>query len=528
MKSTLTKVLILSGLVLLSSSLNALTREDITDKTKPVWTDFNATLVYQFRVNIPFGQLNRYLCLFNKTEYQRFANLQKDDEVAAYAYLTRLDQAQCGISSDNNAHLVRATQASPELPVTVEYWNGAASSDSGVYFLKTVVTEEASDGNPFGIMTLDAEAYGKQDPSKMLLRWRSKSSRLDDGSIQYKVVEWLDSNVIDQSQDPGISEEYYAVNLLYSEGDSGYGTIINKLFRPNLSSSGLYPAGIPAISGATNIAFDKDFIKFENYSDSYFYGNQQSSNVKNYTSCISRSNPWGYVPNWGYGVYDASGERNSSTFDATYVDSEGVTISVGITGFSVNPAYACRSLFDGSVVDLPLGSEECGVQAYPGPATLPSFDVPDLTVVTSLDSGSKYIVRQLKPRIVYPEVDMANCSSLTVRETLAVENHEFFEGHNLDEALPSGGAVLVNEFSSEKTRDPNYSGVSYLPLEDADGDGILNFKDAFPEDPAKFADEDFDGIDDSEDSTSNRYLFDHTQFVVPNAVEHITPSMRQP
>ena len=265
----------------------------------------------------------------------------------------------------------------------------------------------------------------------------------------------------------------------------------------------------------------------EYYADAYFFGTQQDSNVKNYTSCISRSNPWGYVPRWGYGVYDENGDRNSANFSATYVGADGNTVNLEINGFQATPPVACRSLFDGSVVDKPTYSDECPQQAYPGPATLPVVDVPDLTTITSSE-GQKYIVRQLKPRIVYPEVDMANCASLTVRDTLAVENHTFFESHSLDTALPKGGAVLVNEFSSDTTRDPNYSGVSYLPLEDADGDGIPNFKDAFPEDPARSADEDFDGIDDSEDSTSDRYLFDHTQFISPNAVEYITPSMRQP
>ncbi len=530
MKNALIKFFFLPGLVWLSSSVNALTRDDITDKSKPVWTDFTATLVYQYSVNIPFGQLNRYLCLFNKTEYQRFANLQKTEEVPAHAYLTRLDQAQCGISSDDNAHLVRATQTSPDSPVTVEYWNGAVASDSRVYALKAVVSEEANDQNPFGIMTLDSELYGKENPSKMLLRWRSESSRIDDSTVQYKIVEWLDGYVIDQSQSIGYSEEYYAVNIFYQEGDSGYGTIISKFFRPDLageSSSGVYPDGIPVTSGATNIAFNKDYIKFENFSDLYINGVQQSSNVKNYSSCISRANPWGYVPPWGYGVYDASGERNTENFNASYVDSRGNTESVTVSGFSLTPTMACRSLFDGAVVDYPVMSAECDYQAYPGPATLPAIDVPDLTTITS-DSGQKYIVRQLKPRIVYPEVDMANCSSLTVRDTLAVENHKFFEGHNLDAALPTGGAVLVNEFSSDKTRDPNYSGESYLPLEDADGDGVLNYKDAFPTDSAKTSDADFDGIDDSEDSTSDTYVFDHTQFIDLNATEHVTPSMRQP
>jgi hypothetical protein len=338
-------------------------------------------------------------------------------------------------------------------------------------------------------------------------------------------VEWLDGYIVDQSQPQGVSEEYYAVNLFYSEGDSGYGTIINKLFKPSQSSSGLYPEGIPVISGATNIAFNKDFIKFENFSDLYYEGNQLTSNVANYSSCISRSNPWGYVPNWGYGVYDATGERNTGSFNATYLDAEGNAVVVTVNGFSLMPAIACRSLFDGSAVDLPLASAQCGYQVYPGPATLPNVDVPDLTTITS-DSGQKYIVRQLKPRIVYPEVEMSNCASLTVRETLAVENHTFFEGASLDATLPTGGAVLVNEFVNDKSRDPDHSGVSYLPLGDADSDGVLNFKDAFPEDPARSADADFDGIDDTEDSTSDRYIFDHTQFIAPNAIEHVTPSMR--
>ncbi|MEL0048685.1 MAG: hypothetical protein VW867_08570 [Gammaproteobacteria bacterium] len=508
-----------TSLVLFAGSLNALSRDDISDKSKPVWTDFTATLVYQFRVNIPFGQLNRYLCLFNKTEYQRFANLQKTDEVPAHAYLTRVDQTECGISNDENAHLVRATQATAESAVAVEYWNGAMASDNNVYVLRAEVSEEASEANPFGIMTLDSEAYGKDNPSKMLLRWRSESSRLDDDTVQYKVVEWLDSYVVDQSRPVGFSEEYYAVNILYSEGDSGYGTIINKFFRPDLSQAGRYPDGIPAQSGATNIAFNKDFIKYEQYFDSYYFGTQQASKVQIASNCIARSNPW------GYGIYDANGDRNTETFDAIYEDAEQNTIAVTVNGFQLSPPQACRSLLDGSTLDVPANSAECPVQAVTGPSTLPIVDIPDLAVITA-SGGAKYIVRQLKPRIVYPEVDMENCADLTVQDTLAVENHTFFEGHSLDAELPTAGAVLVNDFADDPGRDPNYAGVSYLPLEDADEDGVLNYQDAFPEDPARSADADFDGIDDADDASSDRYVFDHSEFLAPDAIEYLTPSMR--
>ena len=44
MKNALIKFFFLSGLVWLSSSINALTREDITDKSKPVWTIIFGTI----------------------------------------------------------------------------------------------------------------------------------------------------------------------------------------------------------------------------------------------------------------------------------------------------------------------------------------------------------------------------------------------------------------------------------------------------------------------------------------------------
>ena len=132
-------------LVLMSGGLNALSRDDISDKSKPVWSDFTASLVYQYRVNIPFGQLNRYLCRFNKTEYQRFANLQKTDEIAAHGYLVRLDLAECETGQEDYAHLVRAAQATPDSPVIVEYWDGALASERRLYVLRAEVSEEASE-----------------------------------------------------------------------------------------------------------------------------------------------------------------------------------------------------------------------------------------------------------------------------------------------------------------------------------------------------------------------------------------------
>ena len=40
--------------------------------------------------------------------------------------------------------------------------------------------------------------------------------------------------------------------------------------------------------------------------------------------------------------------------------------------------------------------------------------------------------------------------------------------------------------------------------------------------------EDERGRDDSEDSTRDIHVFGHTQLIDLNAIEHVTPSMRQP
>ena len=109
-------------LVLMSGGLNALSAMTSATKANRYGVTLLRPLVYQYQVNIPFGQLNRYLCRFNKTEYQRFANLQKTDEIAAHGYLVRLDLAECDTGQEDYAHLVRAAQATPDSPVIVEYW----------------------------------------------------------------------------------------------------------------------------------------------------------------------------------------------------------------------------------------------------------------------------------------------------------------------------------------------------------------------------------------------------------------------
>ena len=62
------------------------------------------------------------------------------------------------------------------------------------------------------------------------------------------------------------------------------------------------------------------------------------------------------------------------------------------------------------------------------------------------------------------------------------------------------GAILFNQYQNNVEFDPIYSGIVYIANEDTDGDGVLNFLDAYPDDASKSKDDDYDGIEDSSDT----------------------------
>ena len=66
-----------------------------------------------------------------------------------------------------------------------------------------------------------------------------------------------------------------------------------------------------------------------------------------------------------------------------------------------------------------------------------------------------------------------------------------------------------------------------MPLEDSDQDGVLNYLDALPDNPAESLDKDYDGLGDEEDSSDDLIIYDHSDIYLPDAVEHISPSSAQ-
>ena len=91
---------------------------------------------------------------------------------------------------------------------------------------------------------------------------------------------------------------------------------------------------------------------------------------------------------------------------------------------------------------------------------------------------------------------------LELQPTIATPDHKKFV--YLEGEIPPSGAILNNQYANNVIFDPIYGGVVYVANEDFDNDGVLNFLDAFPEDPAKSKDDDYDGIADSEDAEINQ------------------------
>jgi hypothetical protein len=66
---------------------------------------------------------------------------------------------------------------------------------------------------------------------------------------------------------------------------------------------------------------------------------------------------------------------------------------------------------------------------------------------------------------------------------------------------------------------------AYTPLDDDDGDGVLNYLDAFPTSPDNSKDLDGDGIDDSEDDSDDRSTYNFSDGHSTDLTEYVSGSM---
>ncbi len=472
---------LLTTLMIFSLQSFGFTKEDVADRSKPIWTDFTIKLYHPFITQTPFGGLNVVLCLFNRSSYKDFVNFKKvEDEEASFAYLATLDDKRCENSENDLPRIFRVGQNRSDSPLTIETWvqpSGTGADDRA----KIVLEEEVTVTNPYGIMDLAWNFI--DDNEEHIYSWSSSSNRLDDGRIQYKTVSFVDLVLVSSNFVAGMIKDFYSANIIHDENGVGYGSVIA---RRSGGMQGEFPS---QLYKNIDIAYNDDFLLFRNNTVS------QPSEI-----CLSREASWQYVHGDGYGVYNVDGDRIAESINVTY-DNNGVleqfAVSSAISGSNVAIPYATRSLKDGALVAV--GSLNA--------AMLPSFSMPDGAIVVG-DDQQKYLVRVLKPFTVYAHVDMANCtdSELAIGTSLKTPDHNMID--RLAGEIPETGALLLNDFElGDSVKDPVYSGAFYLADEDTDDDGVLNYRDAFPLDPLTSTDADHDGIDDLDDTEVSQFTF---------------------
>ena len=89
----------------------------------------------------------------------------------------------------------------------------------------------------------------------------------------------------------------------------------------------IYPGGTPTTALNTNFAYNENYLLYD-------YGDGEERCINK-----SKSATWDYVVNWGYGIYNSSGDRVSFNppVTAPYTDPEtGITATLLISGANIS------------------------------------------------------------------------------------------------------------------------------------------------------------------------------------------------
>ena len=484
-------------------------------KTKAIWTDHTAQLYHDFNLMEAFRPINQGLCRANNSDYENWMNLNtladpiskempssydssnSSEDIFNLGYKSNINDRNCGVNEDNYFHVIKARQTSDDSPLLINSYKIRESLSDSRWQLE--ISEDVSDDNPFGVLKYDFNIYGLLRDNGLYLNHAESKYDESGENVIVDSITWVDAVLINQNLTPGTVSESYRARIIHAVGGSGHGTIIGMIqggFDTQVTvpvPHGSFPDGIPDSITTTNFAYNDDYLLFNSSSSSYPgspYTQSQTSETGE--SCIDRKNFWTYVPAFGYGVYDSNGDRLSDTqISATYNG-----ISIGLTGSNINIQYTCKDMTDGSAAtdtDCLDGGGEGNIYQY-----TPVTDIPDGTIVSD-DNGNQYYIRVLKPRKVYAYKDLTQCDGLTIQDEIDTPDHKTFIYLN-ENNIPPSGAILFNQYESGDTIDVRYLGKVYVANEDDDGDTVLNFLDAFPEDASKSTDDDYDNIDDSEDT----------------------------
>lgn len=513
---------------------SALSIDDISDRSKPVWTDLSVTASHQYLLGTLFDTPSRYLCSLSQTGYEQYANFMAQEQFSgdAAAYRVKTDERACQRADAYFGYTVLSQQASPEGQLIVTRWPYNPEQVTGVMQVK--LDQEATNTNPFGLMEMNITALSENN-EETNYAFRFKSEDAGGGQIRVRMAMWLDQQIVDNTIDINVKSQFFAGGLIHDgENNVGSGNIIWKVFDSRLVSSPIgnsFPDGIPLGFRAVNVAYDESYLKYKVTAD--FYGAPWGNNYGPYqydegTFCVARDASWTYVDK--FGIYDSAGDQNTADFDATYTNADGEQFDLVVSGMDFTTARVCRAWADGSLITLGEDESCAGVETGVAGGNLRNVEPPSLSEITRTSDGEKFLVRHLFTRNVYKQLEdgASECAELELPETEPLPNHLFFTKETqLNFAAPAVGAVVVNAFDERPENDQELDGKTFNPLEDSDGDGILNYLDAFPEDETKNSDLDGDGIDDTNDTTDDRLIYDYSDFYLPNKVEYMSPSQAE-
>ena len=488
-------------------------------KQKPVWQNFPIDLNHQVSLIVGFGNVNSYLCLFNSTEYKDFSNLKNSDG-SSMGYMAKLDENSCGQVNIVMPWAIKSEQATTDAPLVIEMKNdqcilGNLNNCITGIEAKLSLTKQDSVSNPYGVLTFDYN-YGTRPNSEPLYLATYESKEVD-AKVEFKSAIFVDSNLINPTNNVGLASEFYSSTIIHTPDSGGEGTVTTLNFYGGAN----FPDDTPNFIRTTNFVYNADNILYRDIN--------QAGNATD-DRCISRKDKWNYVPSWfGYGIYDANGDRleGNPNIVVNYsgpVATSGGTFSGTIiltSASSIAMDYVCKKVKDGTHYN---GTDSCpGIgNALHTPVTLngevyenfPLMDIPDGTVVKD-SSDNEYYIRVLRPRTVYAEAPLSECASMNIGLAKDTPNHTFLNYLELD--YPRVGAVLVNRLANNPTKDVAFNGQKWIATEDSDGDGVINSLDLRPLDPNKNTDVDFDGIEDSEDDNISAFKF--------NWVKHLEKTM---
>ena len=462
-------------------------------KNKAVWTDASVYLNHQFILMSGFGRAADYLCLYRSSDYKNFSNLKNNN--VSIGYKAILDNPACGTAETNTPWIFKSEQASSDNDLVMEMFNPKETLDTRS---KLILKEETSTANPYGILTLDYGLYLKS-PHAALYGATFESTRLENNDIEFKSAVYVDQVVVSPIWSAGEASEFYGSKIIHTPNFGGKGSVSS--FYWNGTGGNNFPNGTPAAVGTTNFEYNENYVRYHRV-DGLGGG---TSNDR----CLKRNVHWSYVPSWfGYGIYDANGDRLGAGLNIsvsfTGKDTAGNDFSGNIlitSGSSIGMNFVCKKVKDGThlegntVCPGTVGNAHIPVEiAGEIYENFPLLNIPDGTVLVD-GSSNEYYVRVLRPRKVYAEEPISSCASLTVPASMDTPDHSFFN-HPV-QTIPKSGAILVNGYSSESSKDLYASGNKYTKDLDEDGDGIVNYLDAFATDSSKSTDDDYDGIDDS-------------------------------